>query len=264
MRFLAAAASGLIVMTALGHDFWIQPSSFRPAVGAPVRVELRVGDTYPGEPVPRRDERIVKFVSVGLDGERAIAGMNEREPAGMVRFERPGAYILAYRTNHADVTLEPVKFEGYLREKGLEAIVAARAERNESGKNGVEKYSRSVKSLVLVGGGAKAAEFDRAIGLDLELVAESNPYATSPGEPLRFRLLYMGKPLANALVTAASPEVATSPTPQRTDAEGRVTFRLPAAKMWKINAVHMVRATPELGADWESIWASLTFEFTAK
>jgi hypothetical protein len=30
--------------------------------------------------------------------------------------------------------------------------------------------------------------------------------------------------------------------------------------MWMIKAVHMVPAPAGTGADWESVWASLTFE----
>jgi uncharacterized GH25 family protein len=43
----------------------------------------------------------------------------------------------------------------------------------------------------------------------------------------------------------------------RTDAEGRVRFRLPQGGMWLVKSVHMI---PGAKADWESYWASLTFE----
>jgi hypothetical protein len=46
----------------------------------------------------------------------------------------------------------------------------------------------------------------------------------------------------------------------RSDKEGRVTFRLPRSGMWLVKAVHMIPAPPDTKADWESFWASLTFE----
>ena len=48
----------------------------------------------------------------------------------------------------------------------------------------------------------------------------------------------------------------------RTDSQGRVSFPLQRAGMWLIKAVHMMAAPAGSGADWESIWASLTFERT--
>ena len=40
---------------------------------------------------------------------------------------------------------------------------------------------------------------------------------------------------------------------------GRVRFKVQAAGLWLIKAVHMVPAT-DARADWASFWASLTFE----
>ena len=49
----------------------------------------------------------------------------------------------------------------------------------------------------------------------------------------------------------------------RTGKDGRVRFRLPRGGMWLIKAVHMIPAPPASNADWESLWASLTFELPA-
>ena len=48
----------------------------------------------------------------------------------------------------------------------------------------------------------------------------------------------------------------------RTDGRGRTDLRLDRPGVWMITAVHMVPAQESLGADWESLWASLTFELT--
>ena len=42
--------------------------------------------------------------------------------------------------------------------------------------------------------------------------------------------------------------------------DGRVRFRLQPGGMWLVKTVHMVRAPGGSNAEWESIWASLTFE----
>jgi uncharacterized GH25 family protein len=46
----------------------------------------------------------------------------------------------------------------------------------------------------------------------------------------------------------------------RTDAKGRVTLRLAHAGFWLIKAVHMEAAPADAGVDWESWWASITFD----
>ncbi|MGH9578378.1 MAG: DUF4198 domain-containing protein, partial [Terriglobales bacterium] len=98
------------------------------------------------------------------------------------------------------------------------------------------------------------------MGLRLELIAEPDR-SPAPGNALRsYRLLYDGRPLADALVTATRPGTADDELRVRSDGEGRVGLRLSAAGMWRIAAVHMVKPPESVAADWESLWASLTFE----
>ncbi len=76
-----------------------------------------------------------------------------------------------------------------------------------------------------------------------------------------------GKPLANATVIATHPGRAESIT-IKTDSSGRFSMKLPTGGMWLLSCVHMVPApaTNPTGeqADWESLWASLTFEVPVK
>ena len=46
----------------------------------------------------------------------------------------------------------------------------------------------------------------------------------------------------------------------RSDAAGRVQLRLSEAGPWLIKAVHMVPAPAGTERDWDSFWASLTFQ----
>jgi hypothetical protein len=46
----------------------------------------------------------------------------------------------------------------------------------------------------------------------------------------------------------------------RSDSRGAFSFMLPRAGVWLIKSVHMVRAWFFSDADWDSFWASLTFE----
>lgn len=276
-RLLALClALGVVAQPAEAHDFWIEPTAFRVSVGQAVGVGLRVGDHFEGQPIPRNPSRIVKFVSVGRGLEQEIVGRAGADPAGVVRFDSPGLRILAYRGNHAFTTLDATRFEKHLEEKGLDRIRALRGDPDgakESETKVREAYSRCAKALVLVGGGSgddagaganNGGSADRALGFTLEIVSESNPYSMEAGDELRFRLLFDRDPLPGVLVTARRRKDGVRALSSRTDAEGRVTLTLDPPGVWLIAAVHMAEAPENLDADYESWWASMTFELPAR
>lgn len=242
---------------AMAHDFWIEPSSFRPAPGERVAVRLRVGENLKGDPVPRNPGRIERFAAVGPAGEAEATGVEGVDPAGWVSPAGSGLHWLVFDSNHASLEQTGPKFDSYLGEEGLERIRELR-----KGEGPVKEiYSRCAKSLLRVGEGSSG--YDRALGLELELVPEKDPYALKPEEALPVLLLYRGKPLDGALVVGmASPEASPARVSART-AGGRASLVLDRPGLWLIKAVHMVPAPEGSGADWESLWASLTFELPA-
>ncbi len=257
-----AGAALLFCAPLLTHDFWIEPSSFRPEVGSVIGVRLFVGQKFRGEALPRNPAMILRFALVSDAGETLVAGRAADEPAGAVRIERPGLELIAFRSRDSRVSLEPAKFEEYLREEGLEYVIEARTRRGQSQKPSRELFSRSAKSLISAGEGGTTG-YDRLLGSTLELVPEQNPYAMREGEELPVRLLYEGRPLSGALVSALPHEDPDRRLSQRSDGDGRVTFRIGKAGAWLVKAVHMVPVSDDPSADWRSIWASLTFEIPA-
>jgi uncharacterized GH25 family protein len=261
MKRVAALAILLGASPLLAHDFWIEPTSFHPEVGSVVGLSLRVGQGFRGDPVPLNPGKVVKFVTVSPAGaETRVDGIPGRDPAGRVRVTQPGYGVIGYRSTPSFLELPAEKFEAYLKEEGLESIVETRARRGDSKKPSKEIYSRCAKSL-LDAGGAGTAGFDRALGFRLELVPEKSPKRIgNGGGSLPVRLLYEEKPLAGALVVAINRDDPGKPISARTDRSGGVLLPLPRGGVWLVKAVHMIPAPAESGADWESLWASLTFE----
>ena len=241
------------------HDLWIEPSSFSPSPGQIVGVGLRVGMNLVGDPVARVPELVNQFVVEDAADRTPVVGRNGVDPAGYLRVERPGLHVIGYYSNPSWVELPADKFNAYLKEEGLDAVVALRARRNETGANAREFYSRCAKSLVL-SGRAREAQRDRRLGFPLELVAERNPYAMRAGQQLPVRLIYENRPLAGALVVAVNRMNPAEKMEARSDRDGRVRFRLRPGGMWLVKAVHMVAAPAGANAEWASYWASLTFE----
>lgn len=256
---LALLVAALAAPAVRAHDFWIEPSTFTPARGQRVAVRLRVGQELRGDPVPRDPSLLQRLVAAGPSGEAPVPGVPNTDPAGVTAFQAAGLYTIVYDSGRSPVELEAAKFETYLREEGLEKISALRARRGRSAAAVKEVFSRCAKALVAVSGGGGSG-WDRVFGQRLELVTEKNPYALAPGGELPVRLLYEGKPLAGALVVALQKDRAGAKASARTDAKGRVRLELDRPGLWLIKAVHMVAAPRETGADWESFWASLTFE----
>lgn len=244
--------------SATAHEFWVEPSTFNPARGARLDVRLCVGDGFEGWPLARNDQQIERFAAIGRSGEQPLLGLDGADPAGIARLPAPGGYIVAYESKHSLARMPAEQFSEYLKEKGLERILALRERRHESQRAVRDAYSRHAKALIRVSESLDAL-IDRAIGLRLELIAERD----RAGNAQTFQLLYDGKPLAGARVTATRLGAADSDLQARTDQHGRAAFNLQTAGAWRIASVHMIEARGSVAADWESLWASLTFELSA-
>ena len=257
MRRLACAAAVLLAAaSARAHDFWIEPSTFHPAPGATVAVGLRVGQDFIGDPVPRLSAYISAF-SVRQNGkDQDVGGTDRIDPAGFLRADGSATAIISYASTGAYIELPPGEFEDYLRLYGLDDIVASRAARGEHDKIGRERFYRYAKALLT--GVAPSAGVAKPLGLDYEIVPDEDP--TARLAPFHGRILYEGKPLAGAQVVALLHGEPTVHVETHSDAQGGITLPLPRPGIWLIKSVHMVRAGFFSSEDWDSYWASLTFE----
>jgi len=261
MKAILTAVSTLLFLVSapavLAHDFWIEPSTFRPAVGTNVSASLRVGQEFIGDPVPRDGASIDRFVLRDADADRDIGGFQGQDPAGWFRVQSAGVQVIGYRSKPRPLGLPAAKFEQYLRDEGLERIIALRAKSGDSARDSKEIFSRCAKSLVVAGSADGGAPVSKPLGFRYELIPESNPMS---GADVKVRALYEGKPLANALLVALYHDDPSVRLDLRTDAAGRATFHLPKNGVWLIKSVQMIAAPAGSGADWESLWASLTFQ----
>lgn len=242
------------------HDFWIEPSSYAPEVVSTVRVHLRVGERFRGEAVRRDPAAIESFVARTADGAQAdVVAPAGMDPAGFYRIAAPGTVLLGYRSRRTPIRLDADRFNEYLSYEGLDPVLAMRRERGEEDLPGREVFSRCAKSI-LAAGGKGGDGFDQRFGWPLELVPVVDPTTLSPGDSLPVLVLRNGEPVAGVQVAARSDVRNGRRVTARSDARGRVLFTLDDAGPWLLSAVHMVPAPDGLDADWESFWASLTFE----
>ncbi len=225
-----------VAATARAHDFWIEPSTFHPRVGDAVTASLRVGENFAGDAVPRSSQFLDAFFARDVRGQRDVVGFENADPAGILRVDAPGVTIVGYRGKPYPHTISAAMFRQFLEEEGVELAAA--------GEDDVrERFIRYAKSLLENGEGR-----DQALGFRYEIVRESRG---------TFRVLFEDKPIANMRVVALHRD--GTRVAARTNRQGRVSLRLDKSGEWLVKSVHVVRAPAGSGADWESLWASLTF-----
>lgn len=264
---LSALALSLVIGLAEAHNFWIEPSAFNPKPGQSIQAALRVGHAEEVSNYARNPRHLLAFFLQAPDGTRQpLLGEPGADPAGFLKEVPAGLSWIAYHSNFSSSDLEPAKFESYLREEGLERIIARRAVLGESQKSGRERYARCAKALVRTDGATGA--FGAVLGLPVELVLEADPLIkpeTRAGQApqLAVRLLAAGQPQIEALIVLEridGPLEQRASFPARSNADGLAAFPWPGEGRWLLSAVHMERAEGAEDHEWRSHFASLTFE----
>jgi len=239
---------------AVAHDFWIEPSTYRPQPLQRVALRHRVGEHFLGDPAPRDEALLLRFAAIAGDGEQQVPGIHGRDPAGIAQAPASGTLVVAYQSRGSIAELDRGRAARYAEEEGVAAQLPAGWQSRPLLR---DLFSRSVKSLLVPRGG-RSDGFDRVVGLPLELVPLADPSRLAAGGALPLRLLFEGRPAAGIQVAALSRLDPSQAVRARTDADGEATLLLPRGGEWLVKAVKVVPAT-SAGADFASLWASLTF-----
>lgn len=262
MKLILHSAALLLLTTAVSaHEYWLEPETFFPGPNDKTVVRLYVGDGL----VKDREERVYQPEKTEMFSLRSAGRTLDLKPsilAGAMPIytfsaKDSGTYLLAMERNWSYIKLEPEKFDEYLREDGMEYIIAEREKLGESKKEGRERYSRFIKSLILVGD-RRDDTWKKRVGMKLEITPLEDPYSKRTGDTVRFQITFDGKPLAGRTVFANNRAAET----QRftTDAKGGIIVKLTRPGLWRVRLVTMQRCPADCGeADWQSFWAAFTF-----
>ena len=159
--------------------------------------------------------------------------------------------------NWSYIKLSAKEFEDYLREDGMEYIIGEREKLGEQAKEGRERYSRFIKSLLQVGD-KRDKTYKKRLGLRFEIVPLENPYSKKVGDTLNFQVLFDGKTLADRAVFAENRNGETQKI--TTDRDGEFSVKINRNGLWLVRLVYMQRCKTDCAeADWESFWGAFTF-----
>lgn len=174
----------------------------------------------------------------------------------------PGTYVAGISTLPREIKLSATDFRDYLQHEGLTATINERKAKGISDKPAIERYSKHVKAIIQVED-KKTDEFSTALDYPIEFIPISNPYGLSVGDDLRMKLLFKGSPLPNQVVHIGSRSDLKSGDAKeietKTDSRGEISMKITEKGKWYVASIYIVESA-EKGIDYESNWATLTFE----
>lgn len=249
---LALAAS-----PAAAHDTWLALAGPSPAPGGQAAFELTSAGTFPEPESAVAADRLARTGLRFAGGDRPLKALpgGRRALRLAVTVPASGSAVAWIETRPRTLTLTAEELSHYLEEVG--AGDGLRREWKESGLAAWrESYVKIAKTSFRVGAAAGDRGWAEPLGLDFEIVPESDPSALREGDRLSVRLLWRGRAAAGFAVGAVSR--GRSRPLQTTDAEGRASFAVDALGPWLIRATRIERASlPD--ADWRSWFTTLTF-----
>lgn len=238
------------------HDLYLMPQKFRTTPGEKILLSVHTGDSFPASEHAVDPARLRAWPALPETSWRMLGKATHTTLTTAAQGQ-----MLAVATAPRLLEMAPEKFLAYLLEEGLESVALDRKAKGETALPGRERYSKYAKTYVHSGPGTSG--YDQPLGLRIEFVPQADPATLRPGQNFPILLLSEGKPLANAQVLLAISADAKAKTDYtvagRTDAQGRLSIKLPSAGKMRLHAIEMRRiAAPT--HDWESFWASFTFE----
>ncbi len=267
-KTLALAGAALILpLSAMAHDFWLQPTTFNLAPGQATAMIVEVGHGRDRQKSLIEANRVTRFDAFGADGRKDIRpwlNLGDANRDTQLKFDRPGLQLLSFETNGTYSDLPDIRYNDYIKFEGLTPAIAQRERLHQTTADGKEVYSRRAKALIQVGAYSKAddAVATHMVGLSLEIVPEVNPYAPGFKGALPVRIYFDGKPLPGATVMMNNLDFDDRPTQiVLSDANGRATLNFPHLGLWQANVVWTRPIQGDAKADFETTFSSLTFGY---
>lgn len=255
-------------LPALAHELWLEPDAFQITPQTRLVVNIVNGQKFRGHALPYLPNAAARFDLVAGGAETALMPRAGDRPALDMVAGDSGLHVVVYQAAHAALTYhEWEKFQNFITHKDLPASLAEHLDRGLPETGFKEIYSRYSKVLLAVGDAAGA---DQAVGLATEIVALANPYTDDLSAGLPVRLLYNQAPRSDAQIEvferASGGDVAQFTL--RTNGEGRALVPVRPGHSYMLDAVVLrlpdAALAAEFGADYESLWANLTFAVPAK
>jgi uncharacterized GH25 family protein len=263
---IAMLTLALAALPVLSHDFWLIPAAFHVAEGDELVVHGQTGSNFPTTLSAVTVDRIASARLITSTSNDVVENMDVSGNSLRLthRPSRRGQVIVTAAIHPRSIPESAESFRRYLDLEGApELLRRYEAEGILPTDSITRRYAKYAKTLVQVGSGGPPAWNERA-GHPLEFVPISNPAEVAGGGVLRFRVLFLGEPLALArghASVAASTESDTAhyETEFETDDRGEFTLEVTGEGIWNVRALHIVPAPSGSGADWDVHWSTFVW-----
>jgi hypothetical protein len=260
-----AAVLGILLLaaTAFAHDLFLRLDRYFVPPNTPVSIRVLNGTFVKSEGSVARDRlREITLASGGSTQrlDHALWSDSSKTTSTLsLQTRAAGTYVVGASVSPRLIELSAKDFNEYLEHDGIPDVLAARRRNGELTKPARERYHKHVKAILQVGD-ARSADFGARFGYPAELVPLSNPYEARVGGTIAFRSFVDGAAAARQWVVAGS-DPGTGRIAERgyrADSAGVVRVPITRRGQWYVKFIHMVPVQDSV--DYESKWASLTFE----
>jgi Domain of unknown function (DUF4198) len=253
---IAAVALAAAAHSTFAHDTWFAPLPAKN--GAGVALALGTGNRFPVLESGIDIKHLVHSGCRHTPESTPIALQRTADaPTALhvhVRAERGLPLSCWAQTEAFDVELADDKIALYFKEIQAPAAVRdAWARMRARGVKWKERYTKHARIEIDPGPSATTP-----VNMAMDVVLESPQRTPRRGEPMAFRVLRDGQPLADFAVELHGDRVAQGIW-RKTDADGRVRFTAPLPGRWVLRGTEL-RVSERVPDTWESRFVTLAFQ----
>lgn len=243
------------------HDLFLQSNPFRLDRPEAITLTMRLSEAFLGKEVTWKADKTVNFLLNTPSGLIKLDDKTNQNPT--VKLKEEGTYVVGWAATPSYIKIDSSHFNEYLDKDGHSNVLKLRKERSQKNKEGTEKYTRFLKTILQVGS-KNTDEYKKPFGFKIEIIPQKNPYILKVGETLDVQVLFDGEPLPDVAVMATydthSKEHDVYSQIIRTDDSGKSKIILDKPGVWLIRANYMTELKDDSKTEWESFWSNLTFE----
>ena len=251
--------------TLFAHDFWLVPQKYWISSGETLTISANTGMDFPNSLNPVTPDRVAQFILAGKTGIEELTDLSVQGNSLITAytFEKPGTYVLATALKPKEIKLTAEEFNEYLLLDGLTSVYEFRKKEGILDKDAIEYYSKYPKTIIQVDNQLDQTAM-KPLNLPVEIVPQVNPYELKLGDKLPVSVFFKGNALPKAELSWSYPGQGEKfAGTVETDKNGNATIPLTKTGPYVIRLTHM-EWVKKPTHEWESYWASLTFEVQSK
>lgn len=257
-EIILAFVSTLLIF---GHNLWLVGKKDRTRI----RVEANTGDNFPESDSAVKPDRVADFRFVSSSGSKPIENYrieNHSLVADVQNQDDQSFYCVALALHAHPITLEAKKFAAYIAEENARELVEPNFILETATAPQRESYTKFAKVLI-ENAGAQTGDISSLVaGHRLEIIPQIAPSRVGDDGKLPVKILFEGAPVAGLRVSSGCEGTNGGKYAAHalTDENGLAQIRIENAGHSFVRA-HFIRPhLDEENFDWESFWASVTFQ----